>query len=112
MQTLETTWEEHLAEMAEANRRRLEFIRAGLTENGGAFNGERLTYLISRNPRANRDQYPWRVTTFGEENGRLVPYGHTEHEFLDLAEDRGPYYRSAVWEILYEVKIPEEVCAL
>jgi hypothetical protein len=96
---------------------RLAFIRAVLAANaakgidGGKFDsGDRLVYVISRSAAPDRDKYPWRVTTFSKNNpdgsGELWPLGHTVHQFLDLEQDWGCYYKSAVWEIAWSIAEP------
>ena len=99
--------------------RRLAFIRSVLTANGnrgGRFDGgyqNSLVYVIHPNCHQGDDESerPWQVTTFGrdtEDPSILIPYGHTTHKHLDLAEDHGCYFASAVWEIAWSIAEPPD----
>jgi hypothetical protein len=103
------TFEEMVAANAIEHMRRLAFIRSRLTPTGGLFEGGNdLCYIIHPNTHTDRDKYPWQVTTLQHDRADpslLIPCSHTTHRHLDLEEDHGCYYASAVWEIAWSIKL-------
>ena len=93
---------------------RLHFIRdqiervLGIRRSIAFRGGNDLVYIIHPNTREDRAKYPWQVTTFWEKDGELIPCSHTVHQHLDLEEDHGCYYKSAVWEIAWSITLPEQ----
>lgn len=98
------TFEEFQADAEAYQARRLARVRAAVTERGGTVTHAALIFHISGNPKQNRHRFPWRVTTFTKDRaGFLMALGHTEHTDLDLPEDHGAYYKSAVWEVASQI---------
>ena len=102
------TFKEQQARFDAEHLERLAFIRGRLKEGKPMFDGGNdLVYIIHPNTHEDRAKYPWQVTTLGRnDDGTLTPYSHTTHKFLDLDEDHGCYYASAVWEIAWSVTVP------
>ena len=76
-------------------------IRSQIGANGGKVHtrsGD--AFLVSRNPdREEREAFPWRVTRFTREHGKLSPTGHTVHRVLDAPGDTSIDPIGAVQEV-------------
>jgi hypothetical protein len=106
------TFEEMIARQEVEHAERLAFIRARLAASGNRAaqfeGGNDLVYLIHPNAHEDRAELPWQVTTFirsREDRDVLLACSDTRHKHLDLEEDHGCYYASAVWEIAWSVKM-------
>ena len=105
-------FELHLAEIRARDERRRAIVRASIDMKRGGkvdlpLNGRKEHYaIISPNidpdPKE-REQYPWRVTTFDERG----PWGHTVHKRLD-GKPGYCYDTSAVQEVALNIKLDEE----
>jgi len=93
----------YFEKMKEEENRRRKYVLSFLdSQTGGQIPTKDGFLIISKNTYPDKDKYPWRVTTFYKD-GKSI--GHTTHSFLDLENDSGPYYKSAVGEVLYNYGI-------
>lgn len=108
------TFEEHLATLNAAYKRKLDGIRLQVSEKKGGGKvdlGNGKYAIISREPGPERDKYPWRATYFDQRG----PWGHETYKAFDGGEeDTGAYPNGAVQGVAGHMSVTpaEEASAL